>query len=956
MSSSLERGLSDAAENNSSASSDSASSDSASSDSVSRRAFMATSAVASAAATLPLAISETGAAQSTAERGVYRFAGPNADFHGHQWQTLNPGYWKIEEGALRRRLQNYGDRARRTGFPFHGETNGFEFKTNYDPSLPTGILYATEWDLDDEYSIRARFTYRSDAPGVLEGDDPQWAMHQDGFGIMGVAIGGRSVLESYGKLGQVIRVVWADDGKLKILGTGAGRGAPQGGLAEQRDRVLAESTAIQLEAGDVGELTVKVRAVRQSETGQNETRQDKMAQVSVTATLELDGQTFSVQHRLSKDRVSGFAGIVARGLIDFEVNEFVVDPGKNVKRDVGVAECLSCYALGDTLKQVDAGWQVRMVGLFAADGERVEIRVADNPDPEGGWSNVPVCGATTIVNNEWRRYTAVVDVTLPNDPGECTQYYTVWKDGINVTADDRVGTAACGPGTGLVGDVPRSGQYVGRLPKLAAPYKVCGLSCHAITSGLQQRKAASWKMAGAKDQWQFRDQPSEQSYKHLEDYDFQVMLWEDDVWYMELVMYPPSTDDAYKIIAWSICGPTSRWQMMRHWNVLNPGDHDYGMDDVKGPEQLAIRNQDGLGQDPDYMRRNFQIVHHLTTGAEQVDPRVNPKKWRAWKMPKRDFTLVVLDSRLWRSSQDVDIWDDQGWGDFQSLYGRTDPTRSLLGEEQFGWFQELLATDSSPLIGVTGINGLHTVWAGTLYRKSESTEHPRHFHERDRVTADYAGWVKAGSDRVLELLGSRSGVVSVYGDVHNGCIMKNLEHRVIECSFGPIGRSGGRALVPGFGANMKDVDDRELEVLALYHKRFADPDQNPHQPGDPFYWNFLEMEFDPQGSEPTIGMRIRNLVDAPSDAPRGGGVLDAGAKETGRTHTCRLPELVTLPNADVFLTETNGKPIRGTRSDTNGKIHLGGLPEITPGTRIVIHSYDGEKTDAKVVTTLPVRA
>ena len=960
MLSSQERGRGDASEDKVSVKSGS----------VSRRTFMATSAVTSAAATLPVATTEIGAAQSVAEPGVYRFAGPNADFHGHQWQTLNPGYWKIEEGALRRRLQNYGDRARRTGFPFHGETNGFEFKTDYDPSLPAGILYATEWDLDDEYSIRARFTYRSDRSGVLEQDDPQWAMYQDGFGVMGVAIGGRSVLESYGKLGQVIRVVWADDGKLKILGTAAGKGAPQGGLAEQRDRVLAESSVIQLKAGDVCELTVKVRAVRQGETGQAKTgqaktaqaktaqaktAQAKTAQASVTATLQVDGQAFSVQHRLGNDRVSGFTGIVARGLIDFEVNEFVVDPGKNVKQDVGVAECLSCYALGDTLKHVDAGWQVRMIGLFASDGERIEIRVADNPDPEGGWSNVPVCGATTIVNNEWRRYTAVVDVTLPNSPAQGTHYYTVWKDGVNVTADDRVGTAACGPGTGLVGDVPGSGQYVGRLPKLAAPYKVCGLSCHAITSGLQQRKAESWKIAGAKDQWQFRDQPSEQSYKHLEDYDFQVMLWEDDVWYMELVMYPPSTDDAYKIIAWSICGPTSRWQMMRHWNVLNPGDHDYGMDDVKGPEQLAIRNQDGLGQDSAYMRRNFQIVHHLTTGAEQVDPRVNPKKWRAWKMPKRDFTLVVLDSRLWRSSQDVDIWDDQGWGEFQSLYGRTDPTRSLLGEEQFGWFQELLATDSSPLIGVTGVNGLHTVWAGTRYRKSVSTEHPRHFHERDRVTADYAGWVKAGADRVLELLGSRSGVVSVYGDVHNGCIMRNLEHRVIECSFGPIGRSGGRALVPGFGALMKDVDNRELEVLALYHKSFADPEQNPHQPGEPFYWNFLEMKFDPEGSEPTIGMRLRNLVDAPADDPRGGGVLDASAKDTGRPHTCQLPEIVTLPRADVFLTETNGKPIRGTRSDANGRIHLGGLPEITPGTRIVIHSYDGKKTDSKVLTTLPVR-
>ena len=913
---------------------------------VSRRAFMATS----AAATLPIAVTESHAVQAVEGLGVYRFSGPNTDFHGHQWQTLNPGFWKIEGGALRRRLRNYGDRARRTGFPFHAETNGFEFKTDYDPSLPTGVLYATEWHLEPEYSVRARFTYRGDRPDVPSGDDPEWAMHQDGFGVMGIAIGGRSVLESYGKLGQVVRIVWADDGKLKILGTAAGKGASQGGGAVSRDRVLSESAAIRLKAGDVCQLTVSVGRLRPSGS-----RPDDASQVLVRASMQVGGQNFSVQHRVSEDRVTGFAGIVARGLIDFEVNEFVVDPGKNVKRDVGVAECLNCYPLGDTLKKVGAAWHVRMIAIFASNGEQVEIRVADRPDPEGGWLNVPVCGATGIVNNEWRRYTAVVDVTLPNSPSECTHYYTVWKDGVNVTADDRVGTDACGPGTGLVGDVPAHGNYVGRLPRLTAPYKVCGLSCHAITSGLQQRIGSSWKLTGAKDQWQFRDQPSEQSYMHLDEYGFQVMLWEDDVWYMELVMYPPSTDDAYKIIAWSICGPTSRWQMMRHWNVLNPGDHDYGMDDVKGPEQILIRNQDGLGQDPSYMRRNFQIVHHLTTGAEHVDPAVNPKKWRAWKMPERDFTLVILDSRLWRSSQDVDIWDDQGWGKFQSLYGRTDPTRSLLGEEQFGWFQELLATDSSPLIGVTGVNGLHTVWAGTRYRKSVSTEHPRHFHERDRVTADYAGWVKAGADRVLELLGSRSGVVSVYGDVHNGCIMKNVEHRVIECSFGPICRSGGRALVPGFGAKMKDVDDRELEVTALYHKSFVDPEQNPHQPGDPFYWNFLEMEFDPQGSDPKIGMRIRNLVDGPLDAPRGGGVLSASAKETGRVDECRLPELVTLPNADVFLAETSGKPIRGTRSDAQGRVHLSGLPGISPRTRIVMHSYDGENTDSKVVSTLPIR-
>jgi len=909
--------------------------------SVSRRVFIASS----AAVTMPLVNSDALSAETVEGHGVYRFGGPDADFHGHQWQTLNPGYWKIDSGALRRRLHNYGDRARRTGFPFHGETNGFDFKTEYDPSLPTGILYANEWQFSGSYSLRIQFTYHQDRPDVGKGDNPQWAMYQDGYGLMGVALGGQSVLQSYEKMGQLIRVVWADDGKLKILGSLSGKRPPQGGLEPPRDRVFAETAALPLQPGDVCDLKVNVIVPGNQAAGQ----------ALIIATLQVGDQEYSVEHRVSNERVSGFAGIAARGLIDFEVNEFEVEPGRNRPREVGVADCLSCYAIGDTLTLVDGKWRVRMVGLFASNGEQIEIRVADTPDPEGGWAAAPVCGVAPIVNNEWRRYTAVVDVSLPLSPADSTQYYTVWKDGVDVTGDGRIGTAACGPGTGLVGDVPVAGQYVGRLPRLAAPYKICGLSCHAITSGLQQRQGAGWKMTGARDEWQFRDQPTQQAYQHLEDYDFQVMLWEDDVWYMELVMYPPSTDDAYKIIAWSICGPTSRWQMMRHWNVLNPGDHDYGMDDVKGPEQIAIRNHGGLGQDPDYMRRNFQIVHHLTTGAEHVDPSVNPRKWRAWKMPQRDFTFVVLDSRLWRSSQDVDIWDDQGWGKFKSLYGRTDPTRSLLGEEQFGWFQELLATDSSPLIGVTGINGLHTVWAGTRYQKSVSTDHPKYFHERDRVTADYAGWVKAGADRVLELLGSRSGVVTVYGDVHNGCIMKNVEHRVIECSFGPIGRSGGRSLVPGFGAVMKDVDDRDVEVHALYHKQFLDPELNPHLSDDPFYWNFLEMSFDPRGQAPAIGMRIRNLVDSPSDLPRGGGPLDATEKETGRPHSCCLPSIVTLPNADVFLTRTNGRPIRGTRSNADGEVPLGGLPDIAPGTRLVIHSYDGEKTDSSVVATLPIQ-
>ena len=114
------------------------------------------------------------------------------------------------------------------------------------------------------------------------------------------------------------------------------------------------------------------------------------------------------------------------------------------------------------------------------------------------------------------------------------------------------------------------------------------------------------------------------------------------------------------------------------------------------------------------------------------------------------------------------MWDDAGWGAFQNLYDRTDPTRSLLGEEQFAWLQQLVTTDSSRLICLTGINGMHTVWTGTNWKGGAAAHIKGPFDQRDRVTADYAGWVKAGADRVLKLLGSRDGVVTVYGDVHNG--------------------------------------------------------------------------------------------------------------------------------------------------------------------------------------------
>ncbi len=851
-------------------------------------------------------------------------------FHGAEWESLNPGYWKVENKALRRRLKNYGDRARRTGFPYHSETHGGKkMETEYDPSLPVGILWRRDWKLTGNYEITLHGTFHGELPDVPEGDKDTWQMYQPGFGVMGIAIGGKNLFEGYGKERNTTIIGWQDDAKLSIVREpGAGKGKAKRAAARKGPKAIA---APELETGDTFTISLAVSE------GENKT-------ATLTSTFSANGETATlVRTGVPRHQASGYFGVAGRGLIDFSINGVGINPGENEPLEVGLADCAACYPLGDSLKKIDDAWQVKFVGVFASDGDQAEIRVSDSESPKGGWKSVPIAGSAKIVNNAFRRNTSVVTVTLPFNPADKNHFYTVWKDGVDVTNDARVGTDACGPGTGLVGDVPSSGSYVGKLPRLQAPYKLCGLSCHAITSGLQQRTDAGLKILGGGDDWQVRDQPTVEAYKHLDDYDFQVMVWEDDVWYMELVLYPPSTDDAYKVIANSIFGPTSRWQMMRHWNVINPGDHDYGMDDVKGPEQIAIRKHDGLGQDSAYMRRNFQIVHHLVTGAEEVDPLANPKKWRAWKMPNRDFTFLILDSRLWRSSQDTEIWKNWGWENVENAYDRADPTRALLGEEQFAWLQQVIRTDAAPLICLTGINALHTIWAGA---KGGETV----FDQRDRVAADYAGWVKAGADRVIELLAERDGVVTVYGDVHNGSITKNSEHRLIECSFGPIGRSGGRDVVPGFGPKMKDFDGRELEVFSLYHKEFSNPDLESHEEGDPFYWNFLEMEFDPTKADPEIGLRIRNMIDAPNEAPRGGGSLVEGASASGRALTCQLPAIKTLPNADVRFVHTDGRPIRGTRSRADGSISLKGLPGIEPGTQLIVTAFDGKQSESQTIT------
>ena len=883
------------------------------SESVNRRAFLRAAAATAAMATA----TRPGRAHQVS------FERPDSLYHGDEWETLNPGYWQIQDNALRRRVHNYGDRARNTGFPYHYETHGarfgsFSMPVDYDPSLPPGLVWHRHWRLQGNYGLEMAGRIHAEAHGPSEGDDPGWEMYRPGYGMLGLSFGSSTQYESYGMArrgGKAAWIAaWTDDGYFGIREHGS-------------DAVIAIERVPAPEAGDSFRIAVKMSG-------------GDGAEGTLAASLEIDGKgtVATVQvDRINRVRhLEGFVGVASRGLLDFDVGLYSIDPGENQALEPHINDCHVCYALGDTLQQDGDVWRVRFISLFRSDGGTAEIRVADSPDPPGGWASIEPAASAPIVNNDFRRNTAVLNAKLPRNPAETDLYFTIWKDGADVTADPRLGSDAVGTGTGQVGKVPVSGAYVGRLPRLSAPYKLCGLSCHAIHGG-----GPNLPDANPGGGFFVHDQPTPDAYQHLEEFGFQVMMWEDDVWYMELLLYPPSADDAYKIVTTTLCGPTTRWQMMRHWNTINPGDHDYGMDDVKGPEQIAIRTHEDLGQDRDYMRRNFQIVHHLITGDEAPSGTDNPKKWRRWKMPNHDFSLLILDSRLWRSSQDTNIWDDQGWGAKESLYTREDVTRSLLGEEQFSWLRETILTDSSALICLTGINGLHTIWTGDSRRPDAKTV----LGERDRVAADYAGWVTAGSNRVLEVLGSRPGVTTVYGDVHVGMILKNLEHRIFECSFGPIGRSGGRGVKDGFGPRMTDFDGRDVEIMALYHQSYDTPDLRKLD--GPFYWNFLEMEFDPRTEDPTIGLRVRNLVDSPSEEPRGGGGVVQKASATGRPPTCSLPHTKLLPDADVLLSRSDGRPLRGARTLADGSLPVKGLVSVRPGESVIATARSGEAVVAE---------
>ena len=855
---------------------------------------------------------------------VDEFKRPDSLFHGEMWEGLNPGFWKIEKNALRRRLTNFGDRPVVTGFPFHKR----KMKIKYDPSLDYGFLWRRDWKLSGNYKIEVQFmlhTWEDSFPKRTD-DSSNWKMYQENYGFMGICLGGENLFENGAAQKQNRHIS-------SLIGI---KGHKEFSFIKH-DKKSSYLTKSAFPKKDIPLKKIITLTV--------DVKRNEKNDYQVSGKISWGKKKYKIlATSVSKDFVEGYFGIVCRGLVDFEVKQVSITPYNNKLLNVKMNECVGSYALGDTLKKVDNKWQCRFVNIFRNNGKKVDIRISDQKNPPKGWKNVPIAGTGTIVNNNFSRNTSIIDATLPKDPSEKTLYYTVWKDEKNVTADSRIGTSAVGSGTGYPSTVPTSGDYIGRLPQLKAPYKLCGLSCHAVSDRYSSRNG-KWKGTKFFENNFVYDQPTPNAYKNIEAYEFQVMLWDDDIWYTEFLQYPPSVDDVYKNIEITGFGPTGRWKMMRHWNIMNPGDHDHGQDDYKGPEQIILRNHHNLGQDPDYLARNSQTIDLLMLGNTKPTLRGNPKRWRKWKMPNGDFTLVICDARLWRTSQDTSIWINEGWGHKKYLYSRKDPTRVLLGEEQFAWLQNIIKTDTSPLICLTGINALHTIWSSGFTGKDKG--------EENRIAADYAGWVKAGSDRVIELLGSRSGVTTVYGDVHVGSIIFNQKHRFLEASFGPIGRYGGRGLFPWTKREMKDLDQREIYFHALYHQNYQSPeDISKKRSPSPKYWNFLEMEFNPSLNIPRTTLKIRNLIDSPEITPRGDGMGNKSLLETGRELISQFPKnFKTIPNADVYFYFDDGTPITATKSKNDGTLLIKGIIDIPANTTIRMVSINTKENQIKIFKT-----
>jgi hypothetical protein len=372
------------------------------------------------------------------------------------------------------------------------------------------------------------------------------------------------------------------------------------------------------------------------------------------------------------------------------------------------------------------------------------------------------------------------------------------------------------------------------------------------------------------------------------------------------------------------------------------------MDDFRGTEQWAVRNLDKLPQDGEYLRTTFSAIWHVCTGDETRYTTENPVRYTRWRMPEGDFSIVLTDSRLWRTTTYADIWEKAqyyrgkeqitkyGWEGLNG-WDRLDPTRNILGEKQFSWLEQIIKSDPSHALLVVGINGLHSI------THEEHDVHPPY----SKSFQDFGGFNKASADRLIDLFSSREGVFSIYGDLHFSAVLKNRDHRVVECVIGSVCRTGSRKLKPDWGETMTDWDGRPVEIMAMYRSDYQDPQRTPLQ--NPPHFGFVELEFDVEQKK-QLEVNIRKLEDQPSTPVRGGGPVRVDIRQTGDEPLSYLPDLQTMASADLRVTDTEGLPIRGCKANQEGWCKGVGL-NLAPNTSVIVISRQGDNLASRILKT-----
>ena len=347
-----------------------------------RRRFLKSSLAVAVSGSAISAGAAAGKDLPTAETVVDNFQRGDSLYLGDGWESINPGYFEIQKRTLRRRLHNVGDRRPGTWFPWHWETHrGQPMPLDYDPSLPVGIIWRRDWKLRGAFTLVMEGQVMAVRP---EGGEPKWKMNRPGYAFAALAIGGRTLFESWEaglRPGHgALVLAWHDDGRLAVLdhATPALLPVVKTSHTKARRPVVGERFRLELEVRPTGAQRVDVHG--RLKVG------DDTAEIVVP---DVDA-----------DRLAGFVGVAGRGLLDWQASRVALVAGDNHAAEVPVNELHVCYALGDTLRERGGRWRCKFVALFRGDGGRAELRIAAEEKPAGGWKAVPVVATAANASAE----------------------------------------------------------------------------------------------------------------------------------------------------------------------------------------------------------------------------------------------------------------------------------------------------------------------------------------------------------------------------------------------------------------------------------------------------------------------------------------------------------------------------------------------------------------------------